>query len=237
MMRLMAALGLAALGLVVPYTDASAAPPASVKASYDVFRDGLRVAVTQETFEKNGAQYHIVSESNPVGVLALFVRTRVKVLSSGTVTLSGLRPEQFEYGRLDDASKNVSAAFDWQAGQLRMTFDGRNETIALPRDTQDRVSLMYQFMFLTAERLVDLAFNMTNGRKIEPYRYRLAGSELLDTPLGRLNTLRLVKERAAGDNAVEVWLAPARNHIPVKVLIVENDGAKYEQTITQLEVK
>lgn len=231
------AVALAFVGLAAVATAGNAAPPVSVKAVYDVFRDGLRVAVVQETFEKNGSNYHIVSESNPAGLLALFVRTRVKVQSSGAVTPAGLRPEQFEYGRLDDASKSVSATFDWRAEQLHMTFDGRNESIALPRDTQDRVSLMYQFMFLDAKKLGNLAFHMTNGKKIEPYRYRPAGSELIDTPLGIFDTLRLVKQREPGDNAVEVWLAPARNHIPVKVLIVENDGSKYEQVITGLEIR
>jgi Protein of unknown function (DUF3108) len=228
---------LSALLLVALAAAANAAPPASVKASYDVFKDGMHVAVVQETFEKNGAKYQIVSESNPAGLLALFVRTRIKALSSGAVTRTGLRPDQFDYGRLDDASKNVSATFDWKAEQLRLTFDGRNETIALPQDTQDRVSLMYQFMFLPAGKLGSLEFHMTNGKKIEPYRYQLAGSETIDTPLGKLNTLHLVKQREPGDNAVEVWLASERNLIPVKLLIMENDGSKFEQVITQLEFK
>ena len=96
---------------------------------------------------------------------------------------------------------------------------------------------MYQFMFLPADKFGDLAFYMTNGKKVEQYRYQLAGTELIDTPLGKLNALRLVKQREPGDNAVEVWLAPDRNFFPVRVLIVENDGPKFEQIITQLEFK
>ena len=233
--RALLAMGLAALAALPVAGDA--APPESVKASYDVFKDGLHVAVVQETFEKNGARYHIVSESTPAGLLALLVRTHIRVQSSGAVTAAGLRPEQFEYGRLDDAGKNVSATFDWQGGQLHMTFDGRNESIALPQGTQDRVSLMYQFMFLPAEKFDSLAFHMTNGKKIEPYRYHLAGTERIDTPLGKLNTLRLVKQREPGDNAVEVWLAPDRNFFPVRLLILENDGSRFEQVITRLEFK
>ncbi len=233
--RALLAMAFAALAAVSHAADAS--PPASITASYEVFRNGLPVAVVQEAFENSGTKYRIVSESNPTGLLALFVRTKIRIHSSGAVTAAGLRPEQFDYGRLDDASKNVSAAFDWRARQLHLTFDGRNETIALPPDTQDRVSLMYQFMFLPAEKFGDLAFNMTNGKKIEPYRYHLAGTELIDTPLGKLNTLRLVKQREADDNAVEVWLAPERNFFPVRLLILENDGSKFEQVITRLEFK
>jgi len=55
--------------------------------------------------------------------------------------------------------------------------------------------------------------------------------------LGKLDTLRLVKQREPGDNAVEVWLARDRNFFPVRLLILENDGSKFEQVITRLEFK
>jgi hypothetical protein len=228
---------LLAWALLVWAVGAAAAPPSAVQAYYEVHKDGFPVATVSESFEQRGAAYSIVSESNPAGLLAVFVRTRIKVTSTGSVTPAGLRPDQLEYGRLDDASKNVSARFDWKSERLFMTFDGRQESAVLPRDTQDRLSLMYQFMFLPAERLANLAFHMTNGRKIESYRYQLAGQVTLDTSAGRLRTVHLVKQREPGDNAVEVWLSPEHHHLPVKVLIVENDGSKYEQTITRIETR
>lgn len=36
---------------------------------------------------------------------------------------------------------------------------------------------------------------------------------------------------------IRALLAPHRNFFPVKLLIVENDGSKFEQVITQLEFK
>lgn len=217
---------------------APAAPPEAVKTSYDLSRNNLHIAVVQESFEKNGATYRIVSESNPVGLAALFVRTRIKMESGGTVTAGGLRPNQFEYGRPDDTSKNVSATFDWRAELLRMAFDGRKETLPLPQGTQDRLSLLYQFMFLPLDRLKLITFQMTNGRKIELYRYQVAGNEQIETRLGKMNALHLIKQREAGDNnQTEVWLAPERNFVPVKVLIVESDGTRFEQVVTRLEIK
>jgi hypothetical protein len=223
--------------LLAVFTAAVAAPPAAVKASYDVFKDGLHIAITEENFEKSGDKFRIVSDSNPAGLLAMFVRTKVKVESSGTINSSGLKPDKLDYGRLDDASKNVSAAFDWRANELRLNFDGRSETLPLAPGTQDRLSVMYQFLFLTPEKVRVLEFPMTNGKKIEHYRYELAGTEDLDTPLGRIKTLHLVKHRDPGENGTEVWLAADRNLFPVKLLILENDGSRFEQVITRLEIK
>ena len=235
MMRILPMLMVIAWALLASAADG--APPALVKAGYDVYRDGFAIIVVEETFENDGARYRINHESTPAGLLARFIRTHIKAQSSGAVAPAGLKPEQFEYGRLDDASRNVSAEFDWNAAQLRLTFDGRNDTVPLPRDTQDRVSLMYQFMFLSPEKFGNLAFHMTNGKKIEPYRYQATGDEQISTPLGKLNTLHLVKQREPGENMVEVWLSTAHHYLPVKVLIVENDGVRYEQVIKHLEFK
>ena len=225
----------AAVMLAAPHS-VRAAVPDLINASFDVLKGGLRIATTQESFERRGSTYRLVSESTPAGLLALFVRARVKIQSSGTVTGAGLRPDQFEYARLDDTSKSVSATFDWRAGQLHMRFDERRETAPLLQGTQDRLSLMYQFMFLPLDRLKLVEVHMTNGRKIESYQYRAAGSVPVDTPMGRMNALHLVKQREAGDNnEIEVWLSTERNFVPVKLLIVESDGSRFEQIITRLD--
>ena len=224
--------------LIAAPPSLGAAAPETIKASYDLFKDGLLVATIQESFEKSGAKYLIVSESTPSKLLALFVRTHLKVQSRGSVTPQGLRPDQFDYGRLDDASKNVQATFDWPSRQLHMSFEGRKETAPLVPGTQDRLSIMYQFMFLPLDKLKVVPVQMTNGKKIESYRYQVAGSAPLDTPLGRLNALHLVKQRDAGDNnQIEVWVAAERQFVPVRVLIVESDGSRYDQIITRLDSK
>ena len=234
----MIARGLLAFAACAAIGVASAAtPPDSVKADYDLYKDGLHIATVQETYARNGARYQIVSDSNPAGLLALFFRTKIKGQCVGAVTAAGLQPERLDYGRLDDPSKNVAAAFDWRAQQLHMTFDGRNETAPLDTGTQDRISVMYQFMFLAPDKLKLIEFPMTNGKKIEHYRYDLAGHAELATPLGKLNTLHLVKHRDPGENGTEVWLAADRHLFPVKLLILENDGSKFEQVITRLEFK
>ncbi len=227
----------AALVAALSSSTTFAVPPATVNASYDVHRNGLPVATVEESFEKTGDHYRIVSESNPAGLLAMVVRTRITIHSTGSITDAGLRPEQFDYGRIDDPSKNVSAEFDWKARELQMSFEGRRESTPLETGTQDRLSAMYQFMFLPDEPSVEVAFPMTNGKKIEHYRYQPSGSEQIETPIGRFETLRLVKEREGDDNGVEVWLARDRNLFPVRLVIVEKDGTRYEQTITRLEMR
>jgi Protein of unknown function (DUF3108) len=211
--------------------------PLSAAARYDVFRNGWRVAVVSETFEAKDGAYRIVSESRAVGLLALVEKHTLRFVSSGVLTPSGLRPQRFEGKRSDADSRQVRADFDWQTGQLTIVHDGRTETFALPVATQDRISSMYQFMFLSREGLQRLEFPMTNGRKLDHYVYTVQPGGDLDTRLGRMATLHLVKQHRADENVAEIWLAPQYRFLPVKLLIQEEDGTRYEQVITSLELR
>jgi hypothetical protein len=211
--------------------------PLSAAARYDVFRNGWRVAVVSETFEAKDGAYRIVSESRAVGLLALVEKHTLRFVSSGVLTPSGLRPQHFEGKRSDADSRQVRADFDWQTGQLTIVHDGRTETFALPVATQDRISSMYQFMFLSREGLQRLEFPMTNGRKLDHYVYTVQPGGDLDTRLGRMATLHLVKQHRADENVAEIWLAPQYRFLPVKLLIQEEDGTRYEQVITSLELR
>jgi hypothetical protein len=235
--RIRLTLLVAALALLLPdrYTFAQTAAPAAVSASYDVQLNGLQIAVINEQFDTDRDTYRIVSESIPVGLLALLRKRGVTLVSSGKITSNGLRPDHFEGTNGDDDARRVSAEFDWTEARLTLKHEGQMETAPLPPGTQDRISLMYQFMFVEPGQLRQIDVAMTNGRKIDRYRYSITPGVDLDTPLGRMKTLHLVKAREPGESAAEIWLAPQHHFFPVKVLLVEKDGARYEQTITRLD--
>ena len=213
------------------------AAPAAISASYEVSYNGLPFAVVNERFETGNAAYRIVSESTTSGLFALFRKKSATLVSSGALTKDGLRPLHFEGNDHGDDTRRVVAEFDWQQQRLTLRHDGVTETVALAPGTQDRLSLMYQFMFVASEKLESLEVAMTNGRKIDRYRYAVSRDVDIDTPLGRMRTLHLVKERQSGESAAEVWLAPRYHFFPVKVLIVEKDGSRYEQVITRLDIR
>lgn len=213
------------------------ATPRSVALSYNVTLNGARIAVLNERFEATGGAYHITSDTTAVGVFALLQKRSLKLASEGRVIKSGLQPHRFEGSRNYNDSRQVAAEFDWADAQLTLKFDGKTETVALSAGTQDRLSVMYQFMFFGYDRIRQLDVALTNGRKLDRHHYTITPGVEIDTPLGRMTTLHLVKQRKPEDTATEIWLAPQHNFLPVKMLIVEHNGSRYEQIITKLDFK
>jgi hypothetical protein len=167
----------------------------------------------------------------------LIQRQPLRFTSAGQVARDGLKPSQFEARRTAGEQPQVSAEFDWPHKQLTLKHNGKTESFALPPGTQDRLSVMYQFMYLPLERIRQLEFPMTNGRKLDRYRYRAIDDVEIDTGLGRLKTMHLVKQRDPGDTVNEVWLSPQHQNLPVKLLIVERDGMRLEQVLQSIEIR
>lgn len=224
------------LGLTVMIAAGAHAAPSAVHATYSVLRNGLHVADVTERYEANGNSYSIVSDSKAVGLLALAQRGAVTAVSRGELTHAGLQPMYFDARRGSDA-RRVMADFDWKAALLKMQHDGRTDTAALPPGTQDRLSIMYQFMHAPPAKERTLEFHMTNGRKIDRYRYAVMPDVTIDTPYRRLAAVHLVKQREPNETVTEIWLSPEHQFVPVKLLIIEDDGVRYEQVLTRLEVR
>jgi len=211
--------------------------PKAVKAGYNVYMNGMAIGAITEHLEIDGGAYQIVSETRPLGLAVFVQRQPLKFMSRGQVTREGLRPSHFEGRRTAADPPQVTADFDWPNAQLVLKFNGKVESVPVTSGAQDRLSIMYQFMFMPMEKMRQIEFAMTNGRKLDRYRYRITPDVEIDTPIGRVKTLHLVKQREPGDTTTEVWLSTQHQLLPVKVLIVEKDGMRFDQVIQSLELR
>lgn len=213
----------------------SANAPREIHATYNAYMNGMSIGLINERFESGRGTYRIVSESRPSGLAALIQRQPLLFESRGELTPEGLRPMRFEARRTAAEPPQVTAEFKWRQKELVLNNKGKAELKTLASGTQDRLSIMYQFTFMPLRDARHVDFSMTNGRKLDRYRYLVAPDVELETPLGRLRTLHLVKQRDPDDTITEIWLSGAHRNLPVKMLIVEKNGVRFEQIIQTLE--
>jgi hypothetical protein len=65
------------------------------------------------------------------------------------------------------------------------------------------------------------------------HTYRLNGRERLKTPAGEFDAVKLIRRKDEGDVS-EMWLATELGYLPVRILIVEEDGTRYEHVATRI---
>jgi Protein of unknown function (DUF3108) len=217
-------------------SSAFAAPPSSVRASYDVYKDGLKIAQIDEAYTRNNDRYTLSSTTRPVGLLAIFKPGRIVISSSGLVGTKGLQPLRFSDQREQDEGRDRTAEFDWNTRQLTLINHEQRSVFPLPDGTQDRLSAMYQFMFLSLAKTDILSFHMTNGSKLDIYNYRITPDQSVTVPLGTFKVLYVASVPEADASRTEIWLAGEHVNFPYKMVITDRDGDKFSQVLTRFDI-
>jgi len=210
--------------------------PTRIEAKYDILKAGIRAATVTETYTRNQNSYRIESVSKAVGLVALFKPETITVISTGIVTAKGLRPHSFSNRRKLDTARNSDADFNWTSKRITLKDSAGMRSVPLPRGTQDRLSAMYQFMFVPLSKATALDFNMTNGSKLDIYNYLIASKQSVTVPLGTFDALYVSSTPKAGESRTEIWLATKHANFPYKMVITDPDGGKLMQVLTKFEL-
>jgi len=211
--------------------------PISVVANYDIYKGSMRIGRIEESFTRNKDHYTLTSTTQATGWLRFFNRGKIVISSSGLMNSQGLQPQFFSDQRIGNEEKNRQAELDWVTKQLTLIQKDQHTSVELPAGTQDRISAMYQFMFLPLKIDTTLNFSMTNGGKLDDYHYLVAQGETLKTPAGEFKTLYLDSQAKAGENRTEIWLATEHQNFPCKMTITDADGDQLTQILSKLEIK
>ena len=228
---------LIALLAFVLASGAAHAMPSEIKAEYQLTNNGITIGRVHETFVRKGDTYAISSVSRSEGVLKVLYDEQITLQSAGKVNPAGLQPLTFEEKRTKESKRDVSATFDWSRGVMQSRFKGETSMHTLPPETQDRISMMYQFMHLKP-RAGNLVMSMSNGRKVEAYTYRIVDDVRLSTPMGEMDTVHIERVTTLPrESKVEVWLAKQHHNFPVRVVFDDPKGLRLEQNIVALQAR
>ncbi|MBI5890005.1 MAG: DUF3108 domain-containing protein [Nitrosomonadales bacterium] len=193
----------------------------------------FRIGVAIHTLEIKDGHYVLQAVTKTVGLVRLFKSFELTQFSSGSYTQYGLQPEQFLEERKESAgTRSNGVEFDRAAHQAYFAPGGEKP---LPPDTQDILSVLYQFPPLANTEIATVS--VSNGSKIESYAFEITPNEEIDTALGRLITVRLHKMHAPNEEGLDIWLAQEYRLFPVKMRYFERNGdVAGEAVITDIRV-
>jgi hypothetical protein len=194
---------------------------------------GLHVGEAIHTLEIKDSRYVLQATTKTVGLARLFKSYQLTQYSNGSYGEQGLLPELFLDESKDSLGTRQNAVeFDHEARLARFS-NGRE--VALPAQTQDILSVMYQFPPLAHTEVASVT--VSNGRKIERYDFEITANEEIETALGRLLTVRLHKMHAPNEEGLDIWLAREYRLFPVKIRYTEKNGKiAAEAVITDIRV-
>lgn len=207
---------------------AQGAPPVRVEIHYELTRNGSTMAEVVERLVHGNGAYELTETWKGRGIYRLLGRaTRV---SKGDLAAGGPRPREFVDERSGRSTQRVW--FDWRAQTATRHYKGEERTEPVPAGTQDRLSFLLALGYLS-QKGEPVSLHIVDGRGMSRHTYKPNGRERLATPAGEFNALRLIRRKDDGDVS-EMWLAAELGYLPVRIVIVENDGTRYEHMVTRV---
>jgi hypothetical protein len=197
---------------------ALAAPPRKVEIEYDLIYGGARIGAARVQLEWSGSNYRIVEQVRGRGAFAL--KGDITRTSQGAIAADGLRPRRFE---------------DKRSGRdaLHADFDPAAKAPTLKQ--QDQLSVAWTFAFAPPRKAVGVS--VADGKRVSEYQVQPAGREKVKTPAGEFDAFKYVKKRQQPeDKETEIWIAADRQ-VPVRILIVDNDGTRLDQLASKISTQ
>jgi hypothetical protein len=197
---------------------ALAAPPQKVEIEYDLLYAGARIGASKVRMEWSGGSYSIVEQVRGRGAFAL--KGDITRTSQGAIAADGLRPRKFEDRRTGKDTRRVD-------------FDPAAKVPTLKQ--QDQLSVAWTFAFAPPAKQVGVS--VADGKRVSEYVVQPAGRERVKTPAGEFDAFKFVKKRQQPDDKeTEVWIAADRK-IPVRILIVDEDGTRHDQLAAKISAQ
>jgi hypothetical protein len=207
---------------------AAAEPPPRLELVFLLTRNGSAMAEVVERLEYSGGNYQLTETWKGKGIYALLGNARR--VSQGSIAQNTLRPREF----FDERSGRDTARawFDWQAQTLTMQYKGNRATEPLPANAQDRLSFLFA-LSLVPGKAESVNYTIADGKGLSRHTYRVGGRERVRTPAGEFDAIKVSRQGEDRESA-ELWLAAERNCVPVRMVVVEKDGTRYEQVAIRI---
>lgn len=197
-----------------------AAPRASPRAfqvSYELRHNAMLIARTERSLHPGeDGTWIYESHSTPAGLMALIRSDRINessVWHNADNTPQPLRYEYHHTGRRPD--RHVELDFDWSKGTVAHTINGTPWSMSVPAETVDKLLYQYLLMRDLQNGAQELRYLVADGSGLKTYRFERIGNETVKTPLGPLDTVKLL--RVEGGYQTTIWCAPSYDYMPVRV--------------------
>ena len=187
-------------------------------AEYYVIRNGSKIGERTHTLSKQGNGYLFESRMHTTGLAALLKSGEVTERSHWQLSNNHVQPQRYEYIDSSDDSRTAKLMFDWQGQRVTNSVGNKPWGMELPAGTQDKFGYMLALMHDLQQGITNPEYKIADGGRLKTYRFINEGKILLDTELGKLETIKLQRILVGKKNRkVYIWCAPSLGYLPVRI--------------------
>ena len=210
--------------------------PPAFEASFKIFRSGSEVAEMHRSLSSlaNG-EFIYRSETNSIGLVSIFYKLHILEESRWHIQDHQLQPLEYNYERIKKKVKrHKKTVFDWRNNQAYIVDNETKLTLDLKSGMTDK--LLYEIEIMRDLKMGrhPNTYSVIDGAKIKTYYFDYLGEEIVDTLIGQLNTVKIVRRKPGEKAKTILWCANELHYLPIKLESTDDDGAVTIAVINKL---
>lgn len=129
-----------------------------------------------------------------------------------------IEPQTYRFRQDDERRRQVDATFDWENKTITHSYRGKEQTESFDKPVIDRLSATLLMMNQLRRGFESAELEVFDTGRMKQVAFTNAGEETLDTPLGEIETIRVINSKI-GDSSRQTttWFAPSLDFIPIKI--------------------
>jgi hypothetical protein len=193
-------------------------PPAPFVATYQVAWHGIPAGESALTLAaQTPGTFSYSSNIRAHGLFRLVFPDALIQSSTFTLADGHVSPLRYqESGQARDHSDDVDLNFDQDTHRVHGTSQTHPVDEPLDEGVQDPMSVQIELMRRLQAGLAPTQFRLFDHDQAKEYFYTRERTEVLDTPLGALETVVYRSDRPGSDRVTRLWLAPKLNYLPLQ---------------------
>ena len=210
--------------------------PSFFTVNYKLYSNDTKIGLMERKFYKNtNNDYVFSSESKTTGLISLFRKDHIIEISNWYFINSTIAPLNYTYQHTGGKkNRDVEIKFNWNERQI---INRVNDSVWYMK-TQTGIldKLLYQLVIMVDLKAgyIPEKYVIADGGKIKEYTFEYIEDEIIKTPIGDLNTMKLSRYKKNKQETF-LWCAYDLDFLPVKVITKENDGRLSKAIIKSIE--
>ena len=199
----------------------------SYVATYKLEVGPLTVGAMVRSFEiQSDGTYRFESKLHATGLASLVSKDELHETSSGVFRQGKFHPSAYTHVRKSKKPLNVDTRFDRENATVNTIVNGTQSSSPLLEGMLDKLVYQAAIMHDLDAGKSKLSYRITDRGEEKSYDPVVGDTAVVDTQLGRFNTVTVIRQRTKDKRRTIFWCAPELGYLPIKVSNREKDGSE-----------
>lgn len=201
----------------LPATGHAATLITPFEVDYDISSGNMIIVHMKRRLSlSDNGEYRFESNSRPSKAISWLLKDRISEYSLWQFHQQQPRPVHYHYQRRGGKKlKHIELEFNWQQNRVSDAQRSPPWSSKIPPLTSDKLLYQLQLMLDLQAGKENLSYTIVDSGKIRDYVFKRIGTEIIQVPLGRYETIKL--QRITAKRTTTIWCAPELDFLPIRI--------------------